>query len=58
MTEEKRTAGSRGLSSAAELYDVCDNCDNDERDDQWRQEQQRALLEENAYTQCTARVKV
>ena len=58
MTEEKRTAGSRDLGSAAELYDVYDNCDNDERDDQWRQEQQRALLEENAYTQCTARVKV
>ena len=46
MTEEKRTAGSRDFSSAAELYDVYDNCDNEERDDQWRQEQQRALLEE------------
>ena len=46
MTEEKRTAGSRGLSSATELYDVYDNCDNEERDDQWQQEQQKILLEE------------
>jgi hypothetical protein len=35
MTEEKRTAGSRGLSSATELYDVYDNCDSDEK---WIQE--------------------
>ena len=35
MTEEKRTAGSRDLSSSAELYDVYDNCDSDEK---WIQE--------------------
>lgn len=46
MTEEKRTAGSRGLSYATELYDVYDNCDNEERDDQWQREQQKILLEE------------
>ncbi len=46
MTEEKRTAGSRDLSSAAELYEVYDNCDNEERDDQWQREQQKILLEE------------
>ena len=46
MTEEKRTAGSRGLSYATELYDVYDNCDNEERDDQWQREQQKKLLEE------------
>ena len=40
MTEEKRTAGSRDLSSSAELYDVYDNCDSDEK---WIQEQQRIL---------------
>ena len=43
MTEEKRTAGSRDFSSAAELYDVYDNCDNDEK---WIQEQQRILRDE------------
>ena len=43
MTEEKRTAGSRDLGSAAELYDVYDNCDSDEK---WIQEQQRILRDE------------